>query len=146
MIQYPGNARRLPGRAFGLLTFRPRPHRAFENDLTTARFDGDPARIDFGAAPKGLLNLALDLGWLDDAGLELDRVDDALDALDPADRPLRLLALIILLDLTLERHPSLVDDHLDLVPGKWQLALERCYRIAGDLRIGPLIGSGNAHL
>ena len=127
------------------MTFRPGLHRAFKNDLTTVRFDGDPARIYLGAAPKGLLDLALDLCRLD-AGLELDRVDHALDALDPADGPLGLLALIIPRDLTLERHPSLVDNHLDLVPGKWQLALERCYRIARDLRIGPLIGNAEAHL
>src|ERR1700731_2661686 len=141
MIYYPGNTRRLPGCAFGLLTFRPRPHRAFENDLTTIRFNGDSARVYLGAAPKGLLDLASDLGRLD-ARLELNRVDSAPDAFDPADRPLRVLALIIPLDLALERHPSLVDDHLDLVPGKWKLALDRRHRIARDLRIGPLIGGG----
>src|ERR1700730_3784418 len=141
MIYYPGNTRRLPGCAFGLLTFRPGPHRAFEDDLTAISFDSDPARVYLGAAPKGLLDLAFDLGWLD-TRLELDRVDHAPHAFEPAARPLGLLALIIPLDLALERHPSLVDDYLDLLPGKRQVALDRGHRIARDLRIGPLIGGG----
>src|SRR6202040_2225213 len=115
MIYYPGNTRRLPGCAFGLLTFRPGPHRAFENDLTTIRFNGDSARVYLGAAAKRLLDLVLDLGRLD-TGLELDRVDHASDAFDTANRPFCLLALMIPLCVPFKGHPSLVDDNPDLLP------------------------------
>ena len=94
MIHHPGNARRLPRGAFSLLTFRPGPHGAFENDLPTIGFNGDPARIDLGTAAKCFLDLVLDVGRFD-TGLNLDRVDNAFDAFDTANRAFRLLALII---------------------------------------------------
>src|SRR5204863_5025198 len=113
-----------PGGAFGLLAFRPGPHSTFEDHLASVCLDGDPARIDLGTAPEGFFDLALDLGRLR-ARLQLDRVDHASDAFESAHCPLRLLALIIPLDLALERHPSLVDDYPDLLPREWQTAFDR---------------------
>jgi len=141
VIYHPGHSRRLPGGAFGLLAFRPGSHSAFEDHLACVCIDGDPARVDLGTATKGFFDLALDLGWLD-ARLELDRVDHAADALEPADRALRLLALIIPFHMALERHPSLVEDYPDLVSRERKTRSERRYRVACDLWIGPLIGGG----
>src|ERR1700730_13631162 len=126
LVHHPGHSRRLPGGSLRLFTLRPGPHSTPEDDLTAICFNGDPARFD---------------PWF-----ELNRVDHTGDAFDPADSPFRLLALIIPLDLALECHPSLVDDHFDLLPREWQLGLDRCDGVARDLGVRSLVREGQAHL
>src|SRR5882672_8617408 len=63
-----------------------------------------------------------------------------------ADRPLRLVTLIVPLYLPFERDPSLVDDHLDVLAGERQSALDRCDRVAGDLGIRSLVCPGKTYL
>src|ERR1700730_13826121 len=120
---------------------RPRPCGASEDDITTVRFHRDPAGLDLGAPPESFLDLLLDFAR-SGPRLETNRVDDALDAIDPPDRPLRLGALIIPLYLPLERDPSLVDDHLDVLAGERQSALNRSDGVTSDLRIRSLVCPG----
>src|SRR5580693_281371 len=75
-IIYLHHPRRLPSGTFSLLAFGPRSHSASEDDFTAIGFHRDPARVDLGAPPEGLLDLAFDLDGRD-AWFELDRVDDA---------------------------------------------------------------------
>src|SRR5467141_1027942 len=137
--------RRRPGRPFCLLTLRPRPHGAPEDDVTAVGFHRDTACVDLGAPPEGFLDLVLDFAR-PGPRLETDRVDDALDAIDPADRPLRLVALIIPLYLSFARDPSLVHDHLDVLAGERQSAFERGDGAASDLPIRSLVCPGKAYL
>src|ERR1700761_4059821 len=55
-----GNARCGPRRALRFLAFSPCPDRAPEDDLAAIDFDSNPARVDFGAAAKGFLDLLPD--------------------------------------------------------------------------------------
>src|SRR4029077_15004205 len=139
-ILYFFNPWRCPGGPFRLLTLGPRPYRASEDDITAVRFHRDPACVDLGAPPERFLDLVLDFARLGPR-LETDRVDDALDAIDPADRPFRLVALIIPLYLSFERDPSLVHDHLDVLAGERQSAFDRGDGVASDLRIRSLVCS-----
>jgi hypothetical protein len=112
------------------LTFRPGTHGASEDDFTAVGFYRDPACVDLGAPPEGFLDLVLDFARISPR-LEIERVDDALDAIDPADRPFRLVALIIPLYLPFEcaipcRRPPLY----------------RCDGVARDLGIRPLVCPG----
>src|SRR5437773_262113 len=102
-----GDAGRPPGGTFGFLPLGPRADRALQGHLAAAGFDGDAVGVELRIAAKGLLDLALDLGWCH-ARLQHDQVADALDALDPQHGFLGAGALVVPLGVTLEREPAVL--------------------------------------
>jgi hypothetical protein len=64
-IVYPGYAGRCPSGSLGLLPFGPGSHCALKGYGAAIRLHSDAGRVKLGAAPKGLLDLLLDLGRWD---------------------------------------------------------------------------------
>jgi hypothetical protein len=76
-VVHPGDPGGCPGGSFGFLPFCPGSHGALQGHGAAIRLHGDAGRVELGAAPKGFLDLLLDLGrW--DPLLELDQVGEAL--------------------------------------------------------------------
>jgi hypothetical protein len=131
------HARCGPCRSFGLLTFGPAPDRTLERDLAAVGCDLDALRVDLGAADEGVLDLLLDVARVD-PGLYRDQIGDALYAADRPDGAFGPFLLKIPFDMALEREPAIFDDDLDLFGAAGQFALQRFYRVFGNLGIKAL--------
>jgi len=137
-IVYPGYAGRCPSGSLGLLPFGPGSHCALKGYGAAIRLHSDAGRVKLGAAPKGLLDLLLDLGrW--DPLLDLDQVGEALDASQTTYRPFCPLPLIIPFDPAFQRDSPVPDDHPDVIRRIRQLVLDRGDGVARDFGIGPLV-------
>src|ERR1700722_12578762 len=89
-----GDPRRPPGGTLGFLALCPGAYAAPEYYFAAMRLDSNSVSIDFGAAPKGLLDLRLDFRWCN-GGLEEDQIADPFDAADTAHGLLGANALVV---------------------------------------------------
>src|ERR1700722_13730085 len=139
-----GHAGRRPGGPLGFPAFSPGVHLAAKDHLASIRLDGDLVRLQCGVALQRLLDLPPDLRGRR-ARRDVDQVGDALHALQPANRPLGELLLIVPLRLALEGDPAVVDHRRDVLVAEGQLAFDRGDGLTGDLGIGTLVRTWQAH-
>ncbi len=101
-----------------------------------ARLHPDVACVDFGLALECLLDLRLYPLWGDRRGDD-DRVRHAGDPPDVAHHPLDLAALEIVVDLSLECHPAVLDAGLGLAGGDLDVPVQDAGNRRGDLGVVP---------
>ena len=98
--------------------------------------DADVTRVDLRFALEGLLDHLLDLRRARGRP-DRDRIGHTDDAADLADHPLDFAALVIVLDLAIQRDPAVFHPGVDPALGDLHIPLQHVCDRPGDVRVVP---------
>ena len=114
-----------PGCSFGLAALSPGPDISSQNYFIAINLDSNSMRVELGGSPQGVFNGCFDFERLNGGLLEIDQIGDTLHPDQVAKGVLGGGLLVLIVHLALERDPTAVDLHLDLVTRHPDIPLQR---------------------